>query len=106
MAITSQKVTKTTFDIATVDTVEEARTVYQAILKGEITPKNKRDAANGLVEAFFVSHLRNVPKDRLGTVIRQLQNTFPAYDALNRALRRVKKFRGKNPAWRGVTIAA
>jgi hypothetical protein len=65
----------------------------------------ERDAANGALEAFFVSYLREVPKDTLGSELESLKAEFGKLNAFKRAVERVKSFRSKNPAWRTFNVA-
>lgn len=94
-------------NLTTVDSVDEAKTLRDAVnashFKGD---KKMIDAANGANEAFFVTTLRAASKRDLGTTIASLKSVFgEEYAALNRALSRVKAFRGKNSAWRDHKVA-
>ncbi len=59
----------------------------------------ERDAANGALEAFFVSYLRDVSKSELGAELESLKAEFGKLNAFKRAVERVKAFRSKNPCW-------
>lgn len=63
-----------------------------------------RDSANGALEAYFVSTLREVPKDSLGARLEELKADFGTLNAFKRAVARVKEFRGKNPVWRTFSV--
>jgi len=88
--------------LTTVDSVDEAKTLRDAVnashFKGD---KKLIDAANGANESFFVTTLRAASKRDLNSSIASLKAVFGEdYAALNRALSRVKAFRGKNAAWK------
>lgn len=100
----SRTKTVTTIEASTVDSVTEATEVMKAILNGSVKPRAQQDAANGAVEAYFVTYLRTVHQDRLEQTVKDLQKTFGTFQPFRRALKRVKAFRGKNPAWRNITI--
>jgi hypothetical protein len=93
-------------EVPTIDSLAEAKIVFNEVVNNRVTPKNKRDAANGLIEAFVVSTLRDAPKTNgaLLKAIKNVQAELPKCNAVSRALLRVKDFRGKNPAWKSVTI--
>ena len=96
-----REVRKAVIEVPGVDDVEEARTVMKAVLANEIEDPWERDATNGLVEAFFVSHLRDVSKEGLKAELTTLTAEFGDYNPFKRAVVRVKAFRGKNPAFKG-----
>lgn len=90
-------------EIPTVDSMEEAKRLYTLIKDGYFNGKRaQEDAANGLVEAYFVTNLRSVPKngDALKNAIRDLRAAFPESAIAERAIARVKAFRSKNRAFR------
>ena len=89
-------------NVPTVDSVQEAQVLLSMVKGGKFTSKAEKDAANGLVEAFFVTHLRQVPKGgfTLENAISSLNATFPNSKVLSRAIGRVKAFRNKNRAFR------
>ena len=93
-------------EVPTIDSLAEAAIVFTEVVNNRVTPKNKRDAANGLIEAFVVSTLREAPKRNgaLLKAIQEVQAALPKCNAVSRALLRTKDYRGKNPAWRSVTI--
>lgn len=99
----TRTITTTVIDVPKVESVGEAETVMKAVLEGKVA-KGDRDAANGLVEAFFMSYFRQVPKGRgaLLTAINNLQGTFGKYNPFLRALSRTKAYRPKNDAWNSV----
>lgn len=97
-----RKVETVALDIATVDSVNEAKTVMDHVLGGKVTDKASRNAANGLVEAFFVTYLASIPKDKgaLLNALNDLKGTFGEYNPFRRAVERCRAQRGKNPAWK------
>lgn len=103
MNIVRKQVTETTHvdKIPTVDTVAEALALKAHKAKGGFKSKAEGDAAVGLIEAFFVGYLRNSAENNLARDIKSLQAQFGAdYNPLNRAIGRVKEFRGNNAAFR------
>ena len=71
-----------------------------AAIKGDaFVERNLRDAANGLLEAYFVTRLRDTQAAALSSEIASLKNTFGDCNALTRAIERVKAFRPRNPAF-------
>lgn len=98
--VIARPVTKVEIVVPTIDSVTEAKQVFDAVINNEVTPKAARDAANGLLEAFFVTHLRAVDKKGLHSAIIELSAQFGKCAALRRAQARVKAFRPKNPAWK------
>lgn len=95
-----RKVEVTKLEISRVESVTEAEQVMKMILGGEVTDQAERDAANGLVEAFFVTYLRNVDKTNLLDSLNSLNKSFGEYNPFKRAVARVKTFRPKNPCWK------
>ena len=90
-------------EVPTVDSLTEAKRLYTMIKDGYFDGNRaKEDAANGLVEAFFVTHLRGIPKqgDALKSAISNLRSAFPESAILERAVARIKAFRSKNRAFR------
>lgn len=86
----------------TVDSVDEAASLYKAIVGNHIKDKAKRDSANSILQGFVVTFLRKSGKTNgaLGRDIQVLKDALPKSNALTWGLKRVKAFRGKNPAWR------
>ena len=64
----------------------------------------ERDAANGALEAYFVSTLREASKEDLGSRLEALKADFGTLNAFKRAVGRVQEFRAKNPAWRTFSL--
>ena len=90
-------------EVATVDSLTEAKKLYDMVKEGYFNGNRaKEDAANGLIEAYFVTNLRSVPKqgDALKNAIASLQDAFPNSAILDRAIERVRSFRSKNKAFR------
>jgi hypothetical protein len=93
-------------NLNTVYSETEAKVVAFAIKAGYFGEESgyERDAANGALEAYFVSELRAVSKENLGTRLEALKANFGTMNAFKRAVGRVKEFRGKNPAWRTFSL--
>jgi len=82
-----------------------AKVVAFAIKNGYYGESNsERDAANGALEAFFVSTLRDVSKEELGAKLEEFKAEFGTMNAFKRAVGRVKEFRGKNPVWNTFSV--
>jgi len=92
------------FNIEPIISDAEAKIVAAAI-KADYFDKEygDRDAANGALEAYFVTTLRNTPKENLGVRLGELKADFGSFTAFKRATDRVKAFRSKNPAWKTFT---
>jgi hypothetical protein len=83
----------------------EAKEVANMLLADYFgTSTYERDAANGALEAFFVSYLRDVSKDSLGAELESLKAEFGNLNAFKRAVNRVKAFRSKNQAWNTFSV--
>jgi hypothetical protein len=93
-------------NLETIYSQVDAKVVAYAIKAGYYGEGSsaERDAANGALEAYFVSTLRDVPKETLGARLEELKADFGTMNAFKRAVARVKEFRAKNPAWRTFSL--